>query len=91
VNIGRNIFSISEYEQLVQLSIDYTLNVKILAESTEMFCVHEENIHLFAKTDKVTLLLSSIYLWKTAFFQLNYINKMHAPLDLEVKFWISLQ
>jgi isocitrate dehydrogenase len=62
VNIGRNMFSISEYEKLVQLSIDYTLNLKIQAESTEMFCVHKENIHLFAKTVKVTLLLSSIYL-----------------------------
>jgi len=55
-------FSISEHEELVQLSNDYTLNVNIQAQSTEMFCVHEENIHLLAKTVKVILLLSSIYL-----------------------------
>jgi hypothetical protein len=60
--------------------------VKIQAGSTEMLYVHEENIHLFAKTVKVILLLSSVYLRKTALFQLNYVNKMHAPLDLEVKF-----
>jgi len=84
-------FAISEYEKLTQLSYDYTLNVKVQAESTEMFCVHKENIHLFAKTVKVILLVPSIYLWKSAFFQLSYVNKMHAPLDLEVKFWISLQ
>lgn len=86
MDIGSNMFSISEHEELVQLSNDYTLNVNIQAQSTEMFCVHEENIHLLAKTVKVILLLSSIYLWKTAFFQINYINKIHAPLDLEVKF-----
>jgi hypothetical protein len=46
----------------MQLSNNYTLNVKIQAESTEMFGVHEENILLFAKTVKFILLLSSIYL-----------------------------
>jgi len=55
-------FAISEYEKLTQLSYDYTLNVKVQAESTEMFCVHKENIHLFAKTVKVILLVPSIYL-----------------------------
>ena len=48
-------FSISEHEKLIWLSNDYTLNVKFQAESTKMFCVHEENIYLFAKTIKVIL------------------------------------